>query len=95
VADPDPKVAVLAVSGIVGGGLIGFLATESVLGPGLLATDDYDEKDLPGPFLTGVFAVGAVWLLWDAYKEAVKEVGWAPLLLGSGIVTVIGLARKG
>jgi len=78
----DRQVAFLAFAGIVGGGIIAYEAGRAIRDGDLFAVDPHEQSPKAGALGT----VAGVAFFALMVKEAVKEVGWKPLLLGSTAV---------
>lgn len=88
------KVAALAFAGILGGGLIAYEAGRSIRDGDLFKTDDFEGK----PEVGAAALVVGLGMFAMMVKEAVKDVGWKPLALGSAAifgVAVVARAARG
>lgn len=88
------QMAVLAFVGIVGGGLVAFHAGRAIQEGDLFKTDAVPKDAKAGAVAT----IAGLTLFGFAAKEAVKSVGWAPLVYGSLAITgaaVLGRALRG
>jgi hypothetical protein len=88
------QVAFLAFAGIVGGGIIAYEAGRSIREGDLFKTDPVPEN----PQVGAVALIGGLGMFAMMVKEAVKEVGWKPLVAGSvgifGLAVVLRAARR-
>ena len=87
----------LAVAALVGGGAIAFQAGRSIREGDIWKTDRYEKKPMTGGESAAVYVGSALslYLTWEALAEVVKEVGIAPLALGSlGIVGAVAILRR-
>jgi len=83
------QMAVLAFAGIVGGGLVAYQAGQAIKEGDLFKMDAVE----PNPKAGVVAMLGGLTLFGFAVKDAVKDVGWKPLVLGS--VAIFGVALLG
>jgi hypothetical protein len=88
------RTAMLAFAGILGGGLIAYEAGRSIREGDLFKTDPMPEN----PQVGAVALIGGLGMFAMMVKEAVKEVGWKPLVAGSvgifGMAVVLRAARR-
>lgn len=84
------QMAALAFAGIVGGGLIAYEAARSLKEGDLFKTDPIPEGEKLGVVAT----VGGVGMTAMMIREAAKEVGWKPLILGSGAIFAFALVVR-
>ena len=88
------QVAFLAFAGIVGGGIVAYEAGRSIREGDLFKTDPVPEN----PQVGAVALIGGLGMFAMMIKEAVKEVGWKPLVAGSvgifGMAVVLRAARR-
>jgi hypothetical protein len=80
------QTAVLAFAGIVGGGLIAYEAGRAIRDGDLFKTDALPKNQEAGTFAL----LGGLGLFGFMVRDAVKDVGWKPLVLGS--VAIFGLS---
>jgi len=87
----------LAVAALVGGGAIAYQAGRSIREGDIWKTERYEKKPMTSGESAAVYVGSALslYLTWEAVAEAVKEIGVAPLALGSlGIVGAVAILRK-
>jgi hypothetical protein len=91
---PDERaVAILAVSALVGGGVLSYEASRSIQEGDLLKVDEPEKKDMTiaEGAMTGAAALVGVYLTYESLKDTAKEVGVQPLVLGSlGLTGIVG-----
>jgi len=90
VTEEESRIAILGFSAVLGGGIIAYEAARSIREGDFLKTDAYEGKPRAGLVALGV---GGILTAMSA-REAAKEVGWKPLLLGAaGITAFVAVAR--
>ncbi len=83
------QVAVLAFAGILGGGLVAYEAGRAIQEGDLFKTDAVPENPQAG----FVAMTGGLVMFGFMVNEAVKEVGWKPLVFGSlGVFAIAAIA---
>ena len=80
------QMAVLAFAGVLGGGLVAYEAASAIRDGDLFKTDPVPEN----PEVGAVAMIGGLGMLAMMWREAAKEVGWKPIILGS--VAIFGFA---
>jgi len=90
---PDRGLALLAITGIIGGGAVSYFATASTL-----AGEDKEAmaraKKAPPDAATYILIGAGALMTLQAYREVATEVGWAPLVIGSATILGLGLIAR-
>lgn len=89
---PDQGLALVALTGIIGGGAVSYFATASTLSGGVFETTKATEARPPAAAY--VLGAAGVWLTLAAYGEVAEDVGWTPLVLGSAAILGLGLIAR-
>jgi len=76
------QMATLAFASIVGGGVVAYEAVRAIRDGDLFATDPVPAN----PEVGAVAMIGGLGMFAMMMREAAKEVGWKPLVLGSAAV---------
>lgn len=94
-ADQQRALGILAVSALVGGGVLAYEVTRSIREGDLLKVEEPAEKkpmSVPEGAVTGLITFAGLYLTYEAFKEAAKDVGMTPLVLGGvGMTGIAGI----
>jgi hypothetical protein len=87
------KLGVLALTGIIGGGALGYAAVTAAGRPGgILGTEGPEPQLGAGDWLVLAIAAG---ITYEGYREVADQIGWTPLAAGAGIILVTSLLARG
>ncbi len=100
-ADQQRAVAILGVSAMIGGGVLAYEVTRSIREGDLLKVEEPAEKkklSVAEGAMTGLATFGGLYLTYEALKDAAKDVGVTPLVIGgvgmTGIAGIIWLRNR-
>jgi hypothetical protein len=92
--DDAPALAILAVSALVGGGFFAYQATRAVQAGGLFTVDEPEKRPMTAweGATTGAALLTGCYLTYEGLKEAARDVGMEPLVLGGlGLTALSGV----
>jgi hypothetical protein len=98
--EQERAVGVLAISALVGGGVIAYEAARAIGEGDLLKVEQPEKKEIsiPEGAMMGLLTFGGLYLTYESLKEAARDVGMTPLVLGgvgmTGLAGIIWLRNR-